>query len=139
MLQISSEVFPKAILARAIFGALAVSVVCGGAQLAFGRALVGSRSVDSGVPQADINRTTKGDRDAVKVAPAPARTISLRLNGLPNTSVLVHMPPLRQIARNHPTPSLLKSGHRKNAIACEPMVSVLTEVAKLLPPGRCVT
>jgi hypothetical protein len=34
---------------------------------------------------------------------------------------------------------MLKSGDRKNAVACEPVVSVLTEVAKLLQPGRCVT
>ena len=27
----------------------------------------------------------------------------------------------------------------KPTIACEPMVSSLTEVAKLLQPGRCVT
>jgi hypothetical protein len=24
-------------------------------------------------------------------------------------------------------------------VACEPVVSVLTEVAKQLPPGRCIT
>jgi hypothetical protein len=32
-----------------------------------------------------------------------------------------------------------KSGDRKLAMACEPVVSVLTEVAKLLEPGRCIT
>jgi hypothetical protein len=34
-------------------------------------------------------------------------------------------------------PSFAKPG--KTAVACEPVVSVLTEVAKLLQPGRCVT
>ncbi len=45
-------------------------------------------------------------------------------------------------ARNGPAalPSLFKSGDRRKAtVACEPMVSVLTEVAKQLQPGRCVT
>jgi hypothetical protein len=32
-----------------------------------------------------------------------------------------------------------KQGRNKPTIACEPMVSSLTEVAKLLQPGRCVT
>jgi hypothetical protein len=32
---------------------------------------------------------------------------------------------------------LMKPG--RTAVACEPVVSVLTEVAKLLQPGRCVT
>ena len=37
-------------------------------------------------------------------------------------------------------PSLFNSGDRRKAtVACEPMVSVLTEVAKQLQPGRCVT
>jgi hypothetical protein len=34
-------------------------------------------------------------------------------------------------------PAFAKPG--KTAVACEPVVSVLTEVAKLLQPGRCVT
>jgi hypothetical protein len=34
---------------------------------------------------------------------------------------------------------LLRTPARKPTIACEPMVSSLTEVAKLLQPGRCVT
>ena len=33
----------------------------------------------------------------------------------------------------------MKSRDTKTAVACEPPVSVLTEVAKLLQPGRCVT
>jgi hypothetical protein len=32
-----------------------------------------------------------------------------------------------------------KSFDRKLTVACEPVVSVLTEVAKQLQPGRCVT
>src|SRR5437879_278937 len=80
---------------------------------------------------------------------APTQTISLRLDALSDTSVLVRLPaakPAGQEARNGPpappapsAPAVTKSGDRKMTVACEPVVSVLTEVAKLLQPGRCVT
>jgi hypothetical protein len=46
-------------------------------------------------------------------------------------------PKVGEDVRNRPEPS--KPTATKRAIACEPPVSVLTEVAKLLEPGRCVT
>ena len=73
---------------------------------------------------------------------APTRTIVLRLDSLTDTSVLVRMPvarPADKDTRNAPSPALKKSGDRKIAVACEPPVSVLTEIAKLMQPGRCVT
>ena len=45
----------------------------------------------------------------------------------------------RNETRNGPTPPMTKPASKKIAVACEPPVSVLTEVAKLLQPGRCVT
>jgi hypothetical protein len=36
-------------------------------------------------------------------------------------------------------PLIIKSGQSKPMVACEPVVSVLTEVAHKLQPGRCVT
>jgi len=48
-------------------------------------------------------------------------------------SVLVSVP-VAHVARDT---SFAKPGDRK--VACEPVVSVLTEVAKQLQPGRCVT
>ena len=130
-------------ISRAIFGALAISVACGAVQLAFGHDLTGIPEIASAAPEAGINRAAKADRDAVKFAPQ-SQTIALRLDGLPDTSVLVRVPAARESlkdeARNRPTaPSMMKSGDRKNAVACEPVVSVLTDVAKLLQPGRCVT
>ena len=128
-------------ISKVIFGALAISVACGAVQLAFGHDLTGTGQ--AAAPQSGVNRAAKADRDAVKPAPAPMRTFALRFNGMPDTSVLVRMPaakdPVKEEARSRPTPSMLKSGDRKNAVACEPVVSVLTEVAKLLQPGRCVT
>jgi hypothetical protein len=138
-------------ISKAIFGVLAISVACGGAaaQLAFGQNLTGHELAAIGpaaaaaAPESGINRAAKSDRDAVRSAPAQTQTIVLRLNGLPDTSVLVRMPAAKagvnDEARNRPAPSMMKPVHRKTTVACEPVVSVLTEVAKLLEPGRCVT
>jgi hypothetical protein len=134
-------------ISKAIFGALAISVACGAMQLAFGHDLTGTGQAASAAPETGINRAAKADRDAVKPASAPMRTFALRFNGMPDTSVLVRMPAakesvketVKEEARNRPAPSMMKSNERKNAVACEPVVSVLTEVAKLLQPGRCVT
>ncbi|PMV86636.1 hypothetical protein, partial [Pseudomonas sp. GW460-C8] len=65
-------------------------------------------------------------------------TVSMRLNDLPGTSVLLRVPASIETGNAKPASTLLKQG-RKPTIACEPMVSSLTEVAKLLQPGRCVT
>jgi hypothetical protein len=131
-------------ISKAIFGVLAISVACGAVQLAFGHDLTGMGQAASAAPEAvGINRAAKADRDAVKPAPAQTQTFALRINGMPDTSVLVRVPAVkdsvRDEARNRPVPSMMKSGDRKTAVACEPVVSVLTEVAKLLQPGRCVT
>jgi hypothetical protein len=131
-------------ISKAIFGVLAISVACGAVQLAFGHDLTGMGQAASAAPEpVGINRAAKADRDAVKPAPAQTQTFALRINGMPDTSVLVRVPAVkdsvRDEARNRPVPSMMKSGDRKTAVACEPVVSVLTEVAKLLQPGRCVT
>jgi hypothetical protein len=56
--------------------------------------------------------------------------------------VVVRVPvaqaPVTQEVRNPPAPPA-RPGPSKMTVACEPPVSVLTEVAKLLQPGRCVT
>jgi hypothetical protein len=121
-----------------IFVALAVSATLGAAQLASGHDLIGRRQVAATVPEEGVNRAAKANRDVARVAPAGRnRTIALRFKELADTSVLVRVP-VKEEARNRPvTP--MKSGKSKNAVACEPPVSVLTEVAKLLEPGRCVT
>lgn len=131
---------------RGIFGAIAISLTCGVVQLASGRDLAGSPAT----PEAAINRAAKADRAAgVAGSAVPTRTISLRLDGLADTSILVRVPVAKEVgnkeigkeARNNNSsaPSLTKSGERKVKVACEPVVSVLTEVAKLLQPGRCIT
>ena len=87
----------------------------------------------------NVNRASKSDRLAdLKPAVVPTRTVSMRLNDLADTSVLLRVPVTIETGNAKPTPLLLTPG-RKPTIACEPMVSSLTEVAKLLQPGRCVT
>jgi len=131
-------------LSRKLYGALAIGLMLGAVPLAAGRDLAGGAQLllgataSAAAPATGINREAKADRSAGLVRLGVAtHTISLQLNGLANTSVLVRMP---VAARNGSSaPSLIKSGSGKTIVACEPVVSVLTEVAKLLQPGRCVT
>ena len=129
---------------RMLFGAAAISLTLGAIPLAAGRDLSGgvlNRSEEpAGTQAAGINRAAKTDRAGTAVqSNVPMQTISLKLNGLSDTSVLVRVP-VAQAARPGPfAPSWMKSGNDKRAVACEPVVSVLTDVAKQLEPGRCVT
>jgi len=135
-------------LSRGIFAAIAVSLTCGAVQFASGRDFARGPQDTVSAPEAaiNINRVAKADRAArVAASAAPTQTISLRLDALSDTSVLVRVPAAKE-ARNGPpaprvpsAPVVTKSGDRKITVACEPVVSVLTEVAKLLQPGRCVT
>lgn len=131
-------------IAKGIFGAVAVSLVLGAVQFASGHDLTGRQTLGdtamAGTPDSTINRATKADRvSGATGAAASTRTISLRLDSLADTSVLIRVPVAKE-ARNAPAaPAAAKSGGRKMTVACEPVVSVLTEVAKLLQPGRCVT
>jgi hypothetical protein len=131
-------------LSRGIFAAIAVSLTCGAVQFASGRDLSGGPQDPAGTPEATVNRAAKADRSAgVAGSGAQTRTVSLRLDVLADTSVLIRIPVAQ--ARNKSSapssfaPSVTRSGDRKMAVACEPVVSILTEVAKLLQPSRCVT
>jgi hypothetical protein len=135
---------PAKAIGAGILGAIAISSMFGAVQFASGRdlseGLAGLEGFAS--PQwAGVNRAAKADRAAAFVAPAaPTRTISFKLDELADTSILVRIPLTFAAGSNAAPPSLLtKPGEHKSAIACEPVVSVLTEVAKRLQPGRCVT
>ncbi len=126
---------------KGIFGALAVSLTLGAVQFASGHDLVGRQAVantpGTSAPETGINRTAKADRAAVPVSHVQTRTVVLRLDGLTETSVLIRVPVAEEGRARPAAGSLVRS--EKTAVACEPVVSVLTEVAKLLQPGRCVT
>jgi hypothetical protein len=129
-------------LSRAVFGTIAVSLSLGAAQLAVGRDFIGTQN-PAGISEV-VNSAVKADRaDAAMRSGAATRTISLRFDALADTSVLIRMPAAKatdtQVRSGSSAPLLTKSGDRKATVACEPPVSVLTEVAKRLQPGRCIT
>jgi len=121
---------------KGIFAALAVSAACGAVQFASGHDLAGLQAAFVG-PETGVNRAAKADRAAVVPARAQTQTIALRVDGVADTSVLVRVPVAQETRARPAPPVLMKPG--RTAVACEPVVSVLTEVAKLLQPGRCVT
>jgi hypothetical protein len=140
---------------RGSLGAAAIALMLGAVPLAAGRDFSASRPVGQkhkgtaahafnlkGTPAHAINRAAKADRTADAAhSGAATQTISLQLSGLSDTSVLVRMPaPAAPMSRSGSSvPSWTKPGAAKPIVACEPVVSALTEVAKLLEPGRCVT
>jgi hypothetical protein len=138
-------------LTTGISGAIALVLISGAAQFASGRDLgrdlssVGGRlsPVDQAVSlssssapagETSINRGGKADRAAGPAgAPALTRTVSLKLNGFSDTSFLLRVP---VVAAASPAAKPVAS---KLMVACELVVSVLTEAVKQLQPGRCVT
>ena len=145
-------------LAIGIFGAIALSLTFGAAQLALGRDLseASQDRLQQDRLQQDrlqkafqepltpgataVNRAAKADRVAgVAGSPARTRTIALRLEGFADTSFLVRVSVANGADDASSAPALIKPGNRKMMLACEPVVSVLTEVAKRLQPGRCMT
>jgi hypothetical protein len=133
----------KAFLVHKVFlGAVAVTFALGAAQLASGHDLADRWQAVADKPGHNVNRSGKADRLAeIKPAAVPTRTVSMRLNDLADTSVLLRVPAVIETGNAKPLVPLQsrKQGRNKPTIACEPMVSSLTEVAKLLQPGRCVT
>ena len=126
---------------KAILAALAITAALGAVQLASGHDLTGLRQLASTEPAGEINRAAKADRAALRAAQRQTDTITIRSVGLDDTSVVVRVPVVQapvvqEQVRNRPAAPAKPS---KMTVACEPPVSVLTEVAKLLQPGRCVT
>jgi hypothetical protein len=131
---------------QAIFGALAAVATLGAVQIGAGEAAssptLADRFLALGEPAgaAGINRAAKGDRDAnVPQASEPARTVLLKVDSLADTSVLVRIPMQKEVRNLPPAQPAATTDKAKKMVACEPVVSVLTEVAKLLQPGKCVT
>lgn len=118
------------------FAIAAISLSCGAAQLAVGEDL-GSGSVNPvQVSAASVNRDAKADRIvSAPVAVSEASTVSIRSSNVVDTSIVVRL-------TNRVAVEKAKIGFvtaRRPTVACEPVVSVLTDVAKHLEPGRCVT
>ena len=127
---------------KVFFAALAASATFGAVQFASGHDLMGRRELAATEPAGEINRAAKADRAALRAAPGRTETITIRSVGLDDTSVVVRVPVVQPPAATEEVRNLPAAPARpasKMTVACEPPVSVLTEVAKLLQPGRCVT
>jgi hypothetical protein len=115
----------------AVLGAIAFSATFGAVQFAAGSDLAGGLRVFSDSWESGVNRSAKADRAGPTVAAAaPTRTIAIQLEKIANTSIVIRIPQRREALDAEPG---------KRPVACEPVVSVLTEIAKRLQPGRCVT
>jgi hypothetical protein len=140
-------------LIMGISSALALSLISGAAEFARGRDLSAVTGSHTPITQAlslsfhssnggtsPVNRGSKADRVAGPAgSPAATRTISLKLDGFSDTTFLVRIP---EAVANPPAVAPappVKPVFGRPMLACEPVVSVLTEVAKRLEPGRCVT
>ena len=137
-------------LIMGITGALVLSVISGGAaEFARGRDLspvadhpspvtqsLSSQSHSSNGGTSPVNRGSKADRTSAPAgSPASTETVSLKFDGFSDTTFLFRAP----VAAANPLSVPAKPLLRRPMVACEPMVSVLTDVAKRLQPGRCVT
>ncbi|MBV9564639.1 MAG: hypothetical protein JOY90_29965 [Bradyrhizobium sp.] len=132
-----------------ILGTIAVGITFGAVQIASGEGLSHRLLTATAIASHDavdgVNRAAKADRAAPAVVTSEAtRTLSFHVDRLPATSVVVRVP--AQEARGGRTPPapaaapiVINKEQRKPMMACEPVVSVLSEIAKQLQPGRCVT
>ncbi len=123
-------------LTTCILSAIALSLSSGVAELALGRDFPETSNEQ---PAAGINRAAKADRIATAAGAAQTQTISLQLDAFSATSFLVRVPLANGGDNPSSQPPAAKRRVGKPMVACEPVVSLLTEVAKLLQPGRCVT
>lgn len=140
-------------LASGMMGAAAVTLALGavhleraagndlGGAVQRGDASVGLARATGETSESNVNRSAKADRDTM-VARTGGVTLSFKVPGVPDASVAVRVPAgeadaLRKSPAN--MGSEKNSAAEPRAIACEPVVSVLTAVAKQLAPGRCVT
>jgi hypothetical protein len=129
-------------LYRGIFTAIALSLTFGAVQLAAGRDLSGISQSSASALSTDmaVNRAAKANRAPLVAGyPVQMHTVSRRLDGSSDTSVLIRVPVANGVNNPPSGSSPARPNGRRIAVACEPVVSVLTEIAKQLQPGRCVT
>ncbi len=92
-----------------------------------------------------VNRAAKADRALGAKQKIATRTFVIQPHNLSETSILFHIPAAppqsRDLAPAKSAPAKLKApvDAARSLVACEPSVSVLTEVARQLAPGRCLT
>jgi hypothetical protein len=126
-------------IAKGIFAVVAVSLTFGAVQLAFGQDLKNRFRSLATASEETVNRSTKADRLArAAVSSVATQTIAFRVERFPTTSILVRVP-AKEASSTVPGVIRIKDERKAATVACEPVVSVLTEIAKRLQPGRCLT
>lgn len=93
------------------------------------------------VSASQVVRAGKGDRLTSPSPQGQNLTVSFRLPGVDSSVMMrVQLPANGQNATDRsPSPPVDRASTGKRMVACEPSVSVLTPVAKVLQPARCVT
>ncbi|WP_149533096.1 hypothetical protein [Tardiphaga sp. P9-11] len=128
-----------------VLGMVAGATMFGAIQYASGNDLRSTLTDSDKTAASGVNRAAKGDRGTMTTAQnEQSQTLSFRVQGLSDTSILLRMgavpavAPVKNEAINvRPVPMNAKP--QRAAVGCEPPVSVLSEMAKILQPGRCVT
>lgn len=128
-----------------VLGMVAGATMFGAIQYASGNDLRGTLTDSDKAASSGVNRTAKGDRASlITTLNEQSQTLSFRVQGLSDTSVLLRMgvapvvaPTKNEAVNIRPLPMNAKP--QRAAVGCEPPVSVLSEMAKMLQPGRCVT
>ena len=132
--------FLTATAAFALFGGLHFEIASG---RALDRLAPNDARLQTGTTVAamEINRGTKTDRSEVSSNTAEGRTIIFQHPDLQSTTVALRLWETAGVAKSRPASKNGKApaDKPKRAVACEGVVSALTEVAKQLEAGRCVT
>ena len=134
---------------KIIFGGLAAGATFAVMQMAAGETVSRPTLADrfealaATTGTSGIDREAKSDRLTGPTRVGAGRTVLLRVEGLTDTSVLLRIPAAAENETRNlaPASSFGKPSDPKTRkmLACEPVVSVLTDVAKLLQPGKCIT
>lgn len=132
-----SLVFLSATAAFAVFGGLHLEIASGRAL--DGTAPDGARlQTGTTIAASTINRDAKADRQEATSNAAEGRTIVFEHPDLRSTTVAVRVWESASVAKGRPAAKDRKAPS-KQAVACEGPVSALTEIAKHLDAGRCLT
>ncbi len=127
-------------ISKSALGLIAASLAFGGVGMGLASDL-GSAADKSLLTAAAVNRASKADREAFVPEQSETVTLSFRLPNLSDASVTMRLP-IADARRLRPGETTTVKGgamRSKMIVACEPVVSVLTAVAKQLGPGRCIT
>lgn len=130
-------------LASGILGAAAATLAFGTMHLEV--SAQGGQGQQTAMVQSDaqtqVMRAGKGDRLGTPSVQGQNLTVSFRLPGGESSVMMrVLLPGDGQSATGRSTPQQTdRASTGKRMVACEPSVSVLAPVAKILQPSRCIT